>query len=154
MNNKSETFGTVTVQGHSPSFVAKDGDVLLPLPPDALERDDMGLYALFMRHLRCVPNSRMEIKILSALHFTSDVLGSSDAHSAKILVELGLRAPRAAFPADFLKYADAALLRKEWEIGGASEAIRELRQHWDAIGESPFAAFMGDYSYVNEEIVN
>ncbi len=112
----------------------------------------MDIYSRFMRHLRHVPNSRMEIKVLSAIQFTADLTGHSDAHVAKMLIDLGLRAPRLAFPADFLKYADHALMRTGWEIGGPSPGLNELKGHWDKIGEDRFAAFRGDYSLVRERV--
>lgn len=132
-------------------------EVVLPLPPslsDAKEDkgDDMAVYARFMRHLRNVPNSRMEIKILSAIQFTADILDFSDAHVAKLLVDLGLRAPRMAFPADFLKYADGAMMRSGWEIGAPTRGLQELKTYWDKTGEDKFAAFRGDYSLLDERL--
>ena len=107
----------------------------LPLPPQMQDCEDMKVYARFMRYLRHVPNSRMEIKVLSSIQFTADILDYSDAHVAKLLVELGLRAPRVAFPAEFLVHADRALLRDDWAAGGPSIALNELRVYWKSIGE-------------------
>ncbi len=131
---------------HTHTVLAHENKSVLPLLPafDATP-DEINIYARFMRHLRHVPNSRPEIKILAALQFTADMQGHSDAHIAKTLVELGLRAPRLAFPADFLKFADRALMRTGWDIGGPSAALLELKQHWDSIGEDKFAAFKGFY---------
>ena len=119
----------------------------LPLPPpDTMERrEDMAIYARFMRHLRHVPNSRMEIKILSAIQFTADMLDHSDAHVGKVLVELGLRAPRLSFPADFLSFMDQAMMRSSWDIGGPSENMKELKQFWNDIGEDKFGAMKAGY---------
>ncbi len=105
-----------------------------------------------MRHLRNVPTSRTEIKILSAIQFTADMMGHSDAHISKVLVDFGLRAPRMAFPADFLKFADAALMRSGWEIGGASPAMKELKLFWDANGEDKLAVFKGEYDYATQRV--
>lgn len=133
-----------------------ENTTLLPLPPNTLsfDRDDaavnMEIYARFMQHLRRVPNSRMEIKILSAIQFTADMMDYTDAQVAKVLVDLGLRAPRAAMPADFLSFADAALMRSRWDVGGPNEALLALKDHWDRTGEDKFAAFRGAYSLVNE----
>lgn len=125
--------------------------IALPLPPEHSDTTEMDVYARFMRHLRYVPNSKDEIKILSAIQFTADMMDHSDAHIAKILVDLGLRAPRMAFPADFLKFADNALMRSGWDIGGPSVALYQLKDHWDHIGEDKFAAFKGEYPLVREE---
>ncbi len=121
---------------------------VLPLPPSdaASAKDEMAVYARFMRHLRHVPSSRMEIKILSAIQFTADILDHSDAHVAKILVDLGLQAPRIAFPADFLGFMDQSLMRTGWEIGGPSAGMVALKSFWDNIGEDRFAAFRSDYA--------
>jgi hypothetical protein len=119
----------------------------LPLPPPSTDerKDEMAVYARFMRHLRHVPNSRMEIKILSAIQFTADRMDLRDAHVAKILVDLGLRAPRVAFPADFLSFADQALMRSPLDIGGPNAQLVELREFWTGIGEDKFAAFKTNF---------
>lgn len=121
-------------------------NVTLPLPPKVEHDVDMAIYARFMRHLRNVPNSRMEIKVLSAVQFTADMMDHSDAHIAKVLVELGLRAPRMAFPADFLEFIDNAQLRQDWEIGSPTKGMLELKEHWDRTGEDKFAAFKRQYA--------
>ncbi len=129
----------------------KNNDIILPIPSEDLtQREELDLYARFMRHLRCVPNSRMEIKVLSAIQFTADMMDYSDAHVAKELVDLGLRAPRLALPAEFLRFADQSLLRTGWEVGGPSEALHDLARYWRMIGEDKFAFVNGDYSLVGE----
>lgn len=122
-----------------------EGHIHLPLPPGLEEAADMDIYSRFMRHLRHVPNSKAAIKVLSAIQFTADMMDCSDAHIAKNLVELGLRAPRMAFPAEFLRFVDAALMRSGWEVGGPSPALSELKSFWDHIGEDKFSAFQGDF---------
>jgi hypothetical protein len=117
-------------------------NITLPLPPQGIsESEDYAVYERFMKHLRHVPNSRMEIKILSAIQFTADMLEHSDAHVAKILVDQGLRAPRMAFPVDFLGYVDCALMRSGWQVGGPTPSILELKRYWDKTGEDRLAAF-------------
>lgn len=125
----------------------------LPLPPAIEESAEMDVYARFMRYLRHVPNSRTEIKVLSAIQFTADMLDLSDAHVAKTLVEHGLRAPRMAFPAEFLSFADQALMRSGWEVGGPSQAMLRLRDFWSELGEDKFAAFKRSYPLLEEEAV-
>lgn len=93
-------------------------------------REHREIYLRFMGHIRHVPVSRMEIKILSSIQFTADMTDNSDAYVANILVEMGLRAPRLAFPNAFLDHADRALMRRGWDIGAPSKALEDLRSHW------------------------
>lgn len=119
-----------------------DTHTLLPLPPEDKEaRSEMEIYARFMRHLRMVPSSQMDIKVLSAIQFTADMIDIGDALVAKTLVDLGLRAPRKAFPSDYLEFIDKSLLRSGWTVGGPSASAAALKLHWDKIGEDKFAAF-------------
>ena len=113
----------------------------LPLPPENKSDYEMEVYARFMRHLRCVPNNRAEIKILSSALFAADMMASSDELVAKTLVELGLRAPRGAFPESFLQHFDQSMLREPYEIGAASDVYHELAAHWKKHGCDVFAAF-------------
>ncbi len=128
-------------------------NILLPIPP-ASTRDAMELeiYARFMRHLRLVPNSRMEIKILSAIQFTSDMMDLNDAIVSKTLADMGLRAPRRAFPESYLEHVDRSLMRSGWDVGGPCASSIEMKQHWDISGEDKFAAFRREHSLVNESV--
>ncbi|GJL85265.1 MAG: hypothetical protein DHS20C02_10400 [Micavibrio sp.] len=127
--------------------------IFLPLNPETSpEETDRIVHSRFMRHLQHVPSSRMEIKILSSIQFTADMLDYSDAHVAKILVDMGLRAPRMAFPVEFLSFTDSSLMRSGWEVGGPTAALIELKEHWDRIGEDRFATFKKQYSLLDEDI--
>lgn len=107
------------------------GNVILPCGEDARENSfNAEVFKRFISHLSHVPISRAEIKVLSSIQFTADMLDLSDAHVSKILVELGLRAPRIAFPMEFLEYSDAAVMRQGWNVGAPSKAMMELRQYW------------------------
>ncbi|MEM7679600.1 MAG: hypothetical protein AAF182_01160 [Pseudomonadota bacterium] len=132
----------------SQNSISNDTHVTLPLPPSGVKKSDaeIEIYARFMRHLRHVPNNRTEIKILSAIQFTADMTDNSDAHVAKILVDYGLLAPRMAFPAEFLRFADAAFARSTWSVGGPSKALLALKAHWESLGEERFSAYEGEYS--------
>lgn len=127
-------------------------NIVLPLPPKSLSANaEHAVYARFMRYLRCVPNSKVEIKVLSAVQFTADILDYSDAQVAKILVDLGLRAARLAFPAEFLAYADSALMRERYEVGGPNEHLMALQSHWADVGEDQFAGMKRQYSMLDAE---
>lgn len=129
--------------------------VILPLPPkgEGDVRFEMEIYARFMRHLRQVPNSRMETKILSSIQFTADVMEISEALVAKTLVDMGLKAPRKAFPVSFLDFSDKSMARSYWEQGAPQASIVKLNDHWHRIGEDRFfSAERTDFALYNETV--
>lgn len=131
------------------------GKIILPLPPkgDGDIRFEMEIYARFMRHLRQVPSSLMETKVLSSVQFTADVMEVSGALVAKTLVDMGMKAPRRAFPVAFLDFADKCMSRSYWEQGAAQPSVVKLHDHWQRIGESRFAgAERTDYALYNETV--
>lgn len=126
-------------------------NVFLPLPPlGGIESMELEIYARFMRHFRLVPNSRIEIKVLSAIQFTSDILDLNDAIVSKTLADMGLRAPRRAFPESYLDHVDRSLMRSGWDAGGPSASSVDMKRFWDDIGEDKFASFKKDYPRVTE----
>jgi hypothetical protein len=136
-------------------FFQKSDKILLPLPPEATDetRFEMEIYARFMSHLRQVPNSKAEIKVLSSIQFTADMLDTSDALVAKTLVDLGLRAPRKAFPASFLDFVTKSMARSYWQEGGANTAVQSLHDHWNGNDEHNFSSSLQtDYAVHNENI--
>jgi len=125
-------------------------DIELPLPPQKDQLVEMEAYARFMQHLRRVPHNRMEIKILSAIQFTADMMDYTDAQIAKMMVDCGLRVGRSGLPMDYLEFADAALMRSGWDVGGPSHSLSALKAYWDESGEDKFAAFRREYSLLSE----
>ena len=130
------------------------GDIMLPLPPenDGLHDVEMEVYARFMRHLRHVPHSREDIKILTSIQFVADMLDYTDGQVARMLVDMGLRAPRLAFPADFLNFVDRSLMRGDWEVESARASMKELKQYWDEMGEDKFAWLKKDYVFAQPRL--
>ena len=127
--------------------------IILPLPPEAGEetRFEMEVYVRFMRHLREVPNNRMEIKMLAAMQFAADMMETGDALIAKTLVDLGLRAPRKAFPVAFLDFVDKGIQRTSWDHNSPPVSVMKLHGHWNKIGEDRFGSGLPkQYSVYNE----
>lgn len=161
---------TVTTQNSHQASTLSHGrtteHIVLPMPPELTDlaagqdtRFEMEVYARFMRHLRNVPNSRAEIKILASIQFTADMMDVGEALVAKTLVDLGLRAPRRAFPCGFLDFFDKCMLRRSFELqGGTSDfsgppqAVIALRDHWDLIGEERFGPLPVQYAVFNESV--
>jgi hypothetical protein len=143
-NKNTTAIGGISTTAEGSFTPAPIDRVVLPLPPQNTQdaKFEMDLYARFMRNLRSVPNSQMDIKILSSIKFTADMMDVNDALVAKILVDLGLKAPRKAFPASFLEFADTRIARTGYENGGLSNALATLRTYWDEIGEERFAHVM------------
>ncbi|MGH1397908.1 MAG: hypothetical protein ACRBCT_01710 [Alphaproteobacteria bacterium] len=123
-----------------------------PLPPEMNDDAGITVYAKFMGHLRHVPHNRDEIRVLSSIQFTADMMNYTDAQVSKMLVDLGLRASRMAFPAEYLDFADAALMRNPWDVGGPNAALQALRDYWIANGEDQFAAAKRGYAVVDDTI--
>ncbi len=128
-------------------------NVFLPLPPlDGAEKDMLEIYARFMRHIRLAPNSNLYIKILSGIQFTADMMDLPDAYVAKMLADMGLRAPRKALPESYLDHVDKSLMRHGWDVDGTKESSIDMKRFWDDIGEDKFAGFQRGYDLVAEPI--
>ncbi len=126
-------------------------NIVLPFPPTDMKATfEMEVYARFMRHLRTVPTTRPDIRVLATMQFVADMMNIEDTDVATVLVGLGLRAPRMAFPESFLVSADKALMREVHEIGFANPPMQELQSHWYNIGEDRFAAFRRCYPTLAE----
>ena len=95
----------------------------------------------FYQCLREATHSRPDVCVLQAIQRTADITMNSDAYVAKILVEKGLRAPRMAFPGEYLDHVITALARHPHHMGSASETDRDLYAHWLSIGDDPFEEF-------------
>lgn len=121
-------------------------NIMLPLPPLGAGMEfEMEVYVRFMRHLRQVPTTRQDIGILTAIQFAADMLDLPDEQIAKLLVDLGLRAPRMAFPESYLEFVDKISMREIHDCGYSNLALRDLRHHWQAIREDQFASFRRCY---------
>lgn len=124
-------------------------NIFLPLPPlDGAPKELMEVYARFMRHVRLAPNSNIYIKILSGIQFTADMMDMPDAMISKMLADMGLRAPRKAFPESYLDHVDRTLMRSGWNFLAPCESSIDMKRFWDDIGEDKFAAFQKDYAFV------
>jgi hypothetical protein len=141
--NKEHASDMINITGRATAPSGLVERVVLPLPPLGGDETkfEMEIYVRFMRHLRQVPNSRLEIKILSAIQFIADLLDHGDALVAKTLVDMGLRAPRRAFPVSFLDFVDRSMARQSWDHGNfPPPSVATLHHHWSRIGEDPFTA--------------
>lgn len=124
-------------------------NIFLPLPPlNDGEGVEIEVYARFMRHYRLIPNSNVNIKVLSAIQFTSDMLDLNDALVSKMLADMGLRGPRRAFPESYLDHVDRVCMRASGDDGGPCASSVDMKRFWDDIGEDKFAPFKKDFPRV------
>ncbi len=125
----------------------KDGysecaNILLPLPPLRMEAEfEMEVYVRFMRSIRHISNTRQNMDVLMAIQFVAEMMQIPNMQVSKILVDLGLRAPRMAFPEPYLQLIDQLAMREIHDIGYANHALRDLRHYWQAIREDKFLSF-------------
>lgn len=130
--------------------------VILPCLPESTGPVERDIYMAFIRALREGPSRRIELRVLTAIHRAADHSQNSDAYVSRVLVDMGLMAPRLAFPGDFLDHVDASVVRRRPLLSMPAGYVA-LLQHWAAIGEdvyagpgeSPAGAGTPVYSFLN-----
>ncbi len=110
--------------------------VRLPLPPGVFSPSwavDMDVYVRFMRAVRQSVITKPEQKILVAITTVATQMAREldEADVALTLVQLGLRAPRGAFPAMFTSRALDAHMRFVRRGGAFDPGLQDLlAAHW------------------------
>lgn len=117
--------------------------VILPCLPENTGAAEREIYMSFIRSLREGPSRRMEVRVLTAIHRAADATDNSDAYVSRVLADMGLMAPRLAFPGDFLDHVDANLMRDR-KLHAVPPSYTALAYHWSAIGEDLYA-FLEEY---------
>ncbi len=112
--------------------------IILPCLPESTGSNEREIHLAFFRSFREGPHRRMETRILTAIHKAADATDNSDAYVSRVLVDMGLMAPRLAFPGDFLDHVDATLVRDR-PLRSVPPSYLALTQHWAAIGEEGYA---------------
>lgn len=106
-------------------FTTNGEDVKYPYPPLRILADtEMEIYAHFMRTFRHAVSSDISKNIQIAMECTAHKLGMNEADIASVLVSLGLKAPREAFPQSYLNFIDKHLLRQISCSSGDSQHYR------------------------------
>lgn len=119
-------------------------DIALPKTHVPVQADSGNRYMIISHFFRCLRDAqhvRADVSILQSIQRTADITDNNDAYVAKVLVEAGLRAPRMAFPGEYLDHVTTALSRTSTQMGAANDADKDLHAHWMAIGDDPFAGF-------------
>jgi hypothetical protein len=112
--------------------------VILPCLPESAGSNERDIYMSFIRAVREGPSRRMEVRIMTAIHRAADNTDNSDAYVSRVLADMGLMAPRLAFPGDFLDHVDATLMRGR-PLRSVPAAYIALAYHWAAMGEDLYA---------------
>lgn len=124
---------------HVPPKQTPDGFARIKLPASgavAGEKNPFAcdLYEHFIFHIRNSNVHLMELRIFEAIQSAAVNMGISNAFAAATLVDLGLRAPRKAFPASFLDYADKA--RAAGRSHETAPSLMALNDHWYVLREN------------------
>jgi hypothetical protein len=78
----------------------------MPVPP-IQDHPDYTYYQAFVHAMNRLPkNLNISLKLRKAIEQSADHTITSPAHIARLLVDYGLRAPRASFPKSFLDFID------------------------------------------------
>jgi hypothetical protein len=94
--------------------------VILPLCPVEEKTFEAEVYRRFIR-LFSESAGTLESRILSSIQLAAEAVGLNPAIASKMLVDMGLRAERAAFPPTFL----------DWSFVQTPPSILSLRHYWD-----------------------
>lgn len=104
--------------------------IVLPVLTGVYGKDVEGLYSTFHQSFKqsrdCAECSRVAFAIMEAAHRC----GIGTPYAAKILVELGLKAPRESFCAGFLQYADDILSKPYTPFCAATRSVFALALYW------------------------
>ena len=118
----------------------------LPTFHTATDRFEHEIVQMFLHCYEEKGHGRGEIRILSSIHAVADISGHGDAYIAKLLVDHGLRAPRMAFPQEFLDHVDQSCLRQgRANFSTLSSAYKSLMDFWVRCGDDIFAFVRQDY---------
>lgn len=103
----------------------------MPVPPSS-QHPDHEYYQAFVRTMNRLPRTMaIGLKLRTAIEKTADFMRTSPAHVARLLVDYGMRAPRAAFPASFLDFVDQTPQpRHAVERAALDSDVIELKDFW------------------------
>ena len=113
--------------------------IILPYLSERAGQAERDIYMAFLHAFRDGANRRMEVRLLTAIHRAADVTENSDAYVSRVLADMGLLAPRLAFPGDFLDHVEATLQRDR-PLMGMPASYEALLRHWVAIGDDALPA--------------
>lgn len=100
---------------------------------DNAKESEIDVYVNFMGHYRNASTNSEQFKVMNAIQYAAVLMDHSDEYISKQLVDMGLRAPRYAFPIDFQSYCDRVIERQGQKIGGPSSAMLELFDQWNGL---------------------
>ena len=108
---------------------------IMPLPPED-GKFAHECYMTFMHHMNRAAGPGLDQRILSAISYTAKATDNSTAHISQLLVEMGLRAPKAAFPGDFISHITERLGRDAWMLGAPTANQMDLARIWQKTPEA------------------
>lgn len=85
---------------------------------------------VFMTYFHNIKSDDPAFKTYCAIHFAAEELHNSAENIARMLVEIGLRAPIEAFPKSFTTYIQEKQDKEKWDLNGLTTSQKELADIW------------------------
>lgn len=100
------------------------------LTPDVSVQSGDDFYPVFLKSLREIGREIKSDTIRKAIKITAETMHISPEAASRYLVELGIRAPRSAFPRDFVRHIETRKDRSVMEQDSLTSAQRDLVSLW------------------------
>jgi len=105
----------------------------MPVPPTD-SSPDMPYYQAFVHAMNRTQAANIAEKLRLAITATADTTRTSPAHIARMLVDYGLRAPRAAFPDSFVDYVESRPAPKSFvPVTAVDTDVIALKDFWQTL---------------------
>jgi hypothetical protein len=102
----------------------------MPVPPGP-SSPDLPYYQAFVHAMNRTKAASIAEKLRHAITLTADLTKTSPAHIARMLVDYGLRAPKAAFPDSFVDYVESRPAPKSFVPLTATDTdVIALKDFW------------------------
>lgn len=104
----------------------------MPVPP-AADHPNFAFCQTFVHAMNSQPRTMATaMRVFAAIDIAAERMETSPAHISRVLVDCGLRAPRAAFPSDFLDFVDRCPVpRTSVQRAALGTGVIELKEFWD-----------------------
>ena len=99
-------------------------------PENHIHSSSNEYYPEFIKNLRDIGRGSKSDKVKAAIKLTAETLHISPEFVARCLVEIGVRAPKSAFPRNFVAFINGRKDKSIWEQDSLTTAQRDLLNSW------------------------